>query len=382
MKDISSQKEIARLEMINMSKSFYEKQEEIMNARANQLESLHHHLEKLSQKIELDRNQIAFERQRLESDTLDRDGLQRKIDTQILEINHFKEKNTDLNTQLESATSRCNALVQETEEYANKVKLLSEAVEGAKDSNSSLQNEISNLKEQIVHSKNQRSELQRMEDELENERIDYLERLQYLEEGERRIAEYEEKETILRNDFEALVELQEKLKHEKCRIETESKQLDKSRHEILEKEAKVGAHEKKLKEYALQLQKQNIEIKEKEKTLQQAARLLSDKRHESTANDAAQIAELKRALVDEQDRYSSLYEKYQDVRSSDREIHIQERFRQIALQLKEKDEELTRSQAKLDEKLAKCDECEQKLAQWQKELETLAGMLGSNQNHN
>ena len=56
---------------------------------------------------------------------------------------------------------------------------------------------------------------------------------------------------------------------------------------------------------------------------------------------------------------------------------VEDRIQQMALRIKEKDNELTRKQIVLEDKLAKCDECEARLATWQQELEGFAAAMGS-----
>lgn len=377
MVEIAKQKDAVRLEMIEMSKTFYSKQEELMNKRAHQLEMLHSQLEKLSQKISLDREKLTIDRNALNSEIGDRKVLQERIGCLTSESKVCANQIQDLSEQLEKSKEKGCALEAEIVSYKEQIQQLSEQLQMEKETNTKLLNNIVSLNEKIIDSSKQRELLQQKEDELRKEQEVIASRAKELEEGEKRMAELDSRETTVRDDFEALVELQEIVSNEKIRIESESKKIEEARQALEKKEAKVSAHEKKLKEYTLQLQKQNTEIKEKEKSLQQAVRLFSDRRNESANRDAAQISELKQALVEEQERYSSLYQKYQEIRSSDREIQTQERIRQIALQLKTKDEELTRNQQKLEEKLAKCDECEKRLQEWQNELEALAATLRS-----
>lgn len=370
MIEILKQKDSARLEMIEMSKTFYSKHEDTLNKRAHQLELLHSQLQKLSEKVSLDREKLTMDRHALDSEIGDRTVLQETIDSLKCESEAYATKIQDLSEQLEKSKEKCCTLDSEIKNYTEQMEDLSEQLKMEKDTNTELQDNIVSLKGQIV-------QLQQKEYELQKDKEMTIVRVKALEEREKQLAEIEKRESTLRDDFEALVELQEIVNQEKIRIESESKKIKESTQALEAKESKVSSHEKKLKEYTLQLQKQSKEIKEKEKSLQQAVRLFSEKRNESANRDAAKISELKQALVEEQERYSSLYQKYQEIRSGDREIETQERIRQIALQLKSKDEELTLNQRKLDEKLAKCDECEMRLQQWQNELEALASTLRS-----
>jgi hypothetical protein len=51
------------------------------------------------------------------------------------------------------------------------------------------------------------------------------------------------------------------------------------------------------------------------------------------------------------------------------------RIRQLALQLKQKDDELTKDREFLQEKLLRCSECERRLMEWQNALESFASSL-------
>ena len=113
--------------------------------------------------------------------------------------------------------------------------------------------------------------------------------------------------------------------------------------------------------------------------------ILNEKRGEALSKDSALISELQRMLDDEQTKYQDLSESYEKLEAelAARPLHFEEpkdeemevRIQQMVLRIKEKDEELTKKQSSLEERLAKCDECETRLACWQQELEKFAAVF-------
>jgi len=263
-------------------------------------------------------------------------------------------------------------------------------------------------------------DLQRREQDFEMEREAFVERIRAVEISEARMSELEAKEERLKNEYEALSELKElvdqekslssqkakelleaeselSLRKEACTVEEvnleekekvfsqKSKKMKKLENELRAKLSNVAISEKKLKEYAQLMKKQSKEIKAKEKNLQNIAKILNEKRGASLSKDSALISELHQMLDDEQTKYQELAESCKKLeaellakpakveQSQDEELEV--RIQQMALRIKDKDEQLTKKQLVLEERLTKCDECEARLACWQQELERFAAAL-------
>jgi len=153
---------------------------------------------------------------------------------------------------------------------------------------------------------------------------------------------------------------------------------------------------KRLKEFAHSLKKQGKDIKVKEKNIQNIARLLKERKSQTLSSDATLIAELQKTITMEQNQYQLLVDDHAkqkvDLRAKQEELdHIheeganiddaseesQQRMRQIALQLKQKDEELVKREEALEERISKCDECEATLAAWNMKLDGMAATFDS-----
>lgn len=241
-------------------------------------------------------------------------------------------------------------------------------------------------------------DISRREQELETEREAFLDRLRSVQESEIKLASIEDREHRLAKQKQLLEEemnhhsddvnryaalkkdlciKQESIARDMSMIESEKKLLQQKTEKvnILEdqlnaKMSNVAVSEKKLKEYAHLMKRQSKEIKAKEKDLQKVAKLLNEKR----SNDSSLVSELQLLLDEEQRRYKELADRYERI-LVDYDENAEERMQQMALKIKEKDEELSRKQQILEDKLVKCEECETRLAAWQKELEKIAEAL-------
>lgn len=248
-------------------------------------------------------------------------------------------------------------------------------------------------------------DISRREQELETEREAFLDRLRSVQESEIKLASIEDRERRLERELESLAKQKQLLEEEMNRhsddvnryaalkkdlcikqesiardmsmIESEKKLLQQKTEQvnILEdqlnaKMSNVAVSENKLKEYAHLMKRQSKEIKAKEKDLQKVAKLLNEKR----SNDSSLVSELQLLLDEEQRRYKELADRYERI-LVDYDENAEERMQQMALKIKEKDEELSRKQQILEDKLVKCEECETRLAAWQKELEKIAEAL-------
>lgn len=248
-------------------------------------------------------------------------------------------------------------------------------------------------------------DISRREQELEAERDAFADRLHALQESEIRLSSIEEREGRLKSELESLatqrqlLEEQRKshsddvnrfaaLKQDLClkqesvvrdlsMIENEKKilqekteQISSLEDELNAKMSNIAISEKKLKEYAHLMKRQSKEIKAKEKDLQKVAKLLNEKR----SNDSSLVSELQLLLEEEQRRYKELADRHEKI-LVDYDENAEERMQQMALKIKEKDEELSRKQQILEDKLIKYEECETRLAAWQKELENIAEAL-------
>jgi len=295
----------------------------------------------------------------------------------------------------------------------------------------SLQKRLAHIESESQNFDVQKEAILRRDQEFDLEREHFMERVRAVQESERRLVNLEKKEEDLKNEYEALSQLknlveeekqdssekanelaqlenelrlqretlekfsdecsQEKAEVEEERIclEDRTKKLQRLEHELKSKLSNVAVSEKKLKDYAQLMKKQSKEIKVKEKSLQNVAKLLNEKRGEALNKDSDLISDLQQMLDEEQRRYQDLLEKYErqgaelfketsnlDQLQSDEQVEgMEDRIHQMAVLIKEKDEDLTRKLLILEDKLAKCDECEARLGAWQKELESIAAAL-------
>ena len=175
---------------------------------------------------------------------------------------------------------------------------------------------------------------------------------------------------------------------EKRAVEDKSKKLKKLENELNAKLSNVAMSEKKLKDYAKLMKKQTKDVREKDENLKNLAKILNDKKYEMDNNSAA-VSELELLLEDEQERYQDLLRNYERLQLLHEQNQLnartdsfegtdetaEARIQQMALRIKEKDDELTKKQLVLEDKLAKCDECESTLAAWQSELESVAAAV-------
>jgi len=189
--------------------------------------------------------------------------------------------------------------------------------------------------------------------------------------------------------------LQKSFQNEQNRLSQLSREIESTEAEkgvLIKRESSLKESEGKLKEFAQILKKQGKDLKQKEKDLHNAARLLSEKQNKINGDESKLMTDLREKLDEEKDRHSNLLEQYAiqeeelqikekaliELQSAQSQCHFnpsQQKIHELAMQLKEKDEQLSRDRIKLKEKLAKCDECEARLAAWQKELETFASTL-------
>mmetsp|Transcript_11625 Transcript_11625/g.21738 ORF Transcript_11625/g.21738 Transcript_11625/m.21738 type:complete len:1396 (-) Transcript_11625:110-4297(-) len=248
-------------------------------------------------------------------------------------------------------------------------------------------------------------DISRREQELEAERDAFVERMRSVEENEIKLSSIEEREQKLKSESESLsnerqlLEKQKKehtdevnryvalkqdlllkqesisrdwsmIENEKEMYQQKMDQLSNLEDELNAKMSNVAISEKKLKEYAQLMKRQSKDIKAKEKDLQKVAKLLNEKK----SNDSSLVSELQLLLEEEQRRYKELSDRYERI-VADHDEYTEERMQQMALKVKEKDEELSRKQQILSDKLLKCGECETRLAAWQKELENIAEAL-------
>mmetsp|Transcript_32875 Transcript_32875/g.39398 ORF Transcript_32875/g.39398 Transcript_32875/m.39398 type:complete len:231 (-) Transcript_32875:65-757(-) len=184
-------------------------------------------------------------------------------------------------------------------------------------------------------------------------------------------------------------------------LKTKEDEVDSRIGEIKSQQISNAETGKRLKEFAHSLKKQGKDLKIKEKNIQNIARLLKERKSQTLSNDAALIAELQKTITMEQKQYQVLVDVHTkqkaDLRAKQEELdHIhdegadiddaseesQQRMRQIALQLKQKDEELMKREEALEERISKCDECEATLAAWNMKLDGMAATFDSTPENN
>lgn len=189
------------------------------------------------------------------------------------------------------------------------------------------------------------------------------------------------------------------LENKKKNIEVEIEKLNRK------KESLIGT-ERKLKDYAQVLKKQGQDMKQREQDVQHAARLLSQEKNEKINDDN----QLKKMVEEEQNKNRELLEclkklegdinskeelilQLQEVQQNSNVTMTQQKLRELAQQLevrnehltqkmihweetlKEKEDKLMQERLQLEQKLSKYNECETRLAEWQKSLEDYAADL-------
>jgi len=157
---------------------------------------------------------------------------------------------------------------------------------------------------------------------------------------------------------------------------------------------------KRLREFAQSLKKQGKDIRSQEKNIQNTTKLLKEQQTQTVSSDATLIAELQTTVTLERKQYQELVDIHTKqkavLRTKEEELdqiqneranigaseESQQRMRQIALQLKQKDEELLKREEDLEERILKCDECESTLAAWNMKLDGMAATFDSTPENN
>ena len=184
-------------------------------------------------------------------------------------------------------------------------------------------------------------------------------------------------------------------------IDFREKELDRQESEIREKIVKSKSKESKLKKIVQSLRKNEIGIKRKEANMQSIMKLLEEKKNDFQENSDL-VTDLKQAAEDEQRTKKKLLENYnrmknelemkegvltqlrEDIQHNKEnnkgcfklnDTESQNRLKELARQLKQKNDDLTKDQKLLTDKYKKYDECETGLISWQEELEIMSKSL-------
>ena len=343
--------------------SKFERASTELNEKARQVELLHGQLSTIARQTKRDKANIE-EKDKSRQHLLD-------------EIEKFKNLLEEKHDDIILLTKAEQSSREELENAKNKIRKLefdsSEKLEILLREKAALLNEVQEYKHQEAEINARLASIKQKEDKVK-------------EKDEERIHELRQFECSLKEQDARLSCLREE-------IESNQDQLRISNEQIIVKETSLAETEDKLKEYAQMLKRQGREIKQKEKDIKNAAKLLSHEKSKKDKNDYKLILDLKQLVEDGRVQYKELlavHKKLEETLSEKDEIindmkestqknsagsdftEAQQALHQLALQLKEKDE-------RLEEKLAKCHECEAQLASWQKQLENFAFQLSQEQ---
>jgi len=195
----------------------------------------------------------------------------------------------------------------------------------------------------------------------------------------------------------SLKDEKEKLSVRLKEIEFKEEEVDHRNEEIKNQHTNNMETEQRLKEVAHNLKKQEKDIKAKEKdiktkekNIQNIARLLKERQIKSTSKELSQIKELQNSINIKQKQYEELLEEHKkqgakfsaqekelnqlekEASNTDSSDESQQRIVELAIKLKQKDEELTIREKALEDRVLKCDECEATLSAWNMKLDGMA----------
>jgi len=189
--------------------------------------------------------------------------------------------------------------------------------------------------------------------------------LQLKEEQSQRLNEYASKN-------QALDALREKIEQE--RIALDKKTLDNE-----ERSKVLDEKELMLEKMGNELEKARLKIKSNEEFLASKVELLA---HGSASKNKS-ASKLRGKELTLQQMEEGLRVRSKEIQEKEFNLNVdianmkesQIRIKELALQLKKKNEEVLRDQVLLKERLQKCDECEDELKLWQERLDYTASSL-------
>ena len=343
--------------------SKFERASTELNEKARQVELLHQQLTKIAKRTKKDKA-IIEENNKSRQHLLD-------------EIENYKKEIEQKHVDIQSLTKAEQSSKEEVESVKNKMRKLEydsgEELAILSREKAALLNEVQEYKHQEAEINARLVSIKEREDKVKDR-------------DEERIHELRQLEHSMKEEDARLSCLREE-------IQSNQDQLRISNEQIIAKETSLAETEDKLKEYAQMLKRQGKEIKQKEKDIKNAAKLLSHEKTRKEKNDYKLILDLKQLVEDGRVQYKELLAVHKkleetlcekdkiisDMKESAQKnvpesdfTEAQQALHQLALQLNEKDD-------RLEEKLAKCHQCEAQLASWQKQLENFALQLTQEQ---
>ena len=204
-----------------------------------------------------------------------------------------------------------------------------------------------------------------------------LQKAEDLEESQKKI------NTQLTELEDAKSQHRKKLENETKNIERAKQQLEDDNLELTKKMKDVDFRMQLLDKKELMMEAQKKELIEAEKSMHLTGDLESPR--SDRWNKQAQFSTVKSGSKE-----STLQKMEQDLKLRSKAVHEKEfnlnlnmanlkenqnRVKELAFQLKEKNDDLKREKFLLEQRLQKCDECEEGLKLWEEELKTTAAIL-------